>query len=259
MLHTHHSTHHFKHLLSLTLALVGLTGGPTLPSASAGRPSPRDFTDQAHSAHLAGQPASVSSLTPPEEATQARVQEAYGKLPLSFEANQGQTEPQVKFLARGRGYSLFLTSQEVVLAFSQPAGHHTAPGAVHSHSAVEARPANPPQAVLRMTLVGANSAPPVVGQDELPGKSHYLIGNDPRKWRTDISHYAKVKYEGVYPGVDLLYYGNQGQLEYDFVVSAGLIRVASSWHLQGPAMCVSALVASWCWVSGAARCVSSNP
>src|SRR2546428_3787369 len=126
MLHTHHSPHHFTHLLALTLALVDLMGGLTLPSASAGQPSPRDCTDQAHSAHLTGPPAAVSSLTPPEEATQARVREAYGKLPLSFEANQGQTEPQVQFLARGRGYSMFLMSQEAGLIFRQPACHPTA-------------------------------------------------------------------------------------------------------------------------------------
>jgi hypothetical protein len=246
MLHTYHSPHHFTHLLVLTLALVGLTGGPTLPSASAGWPSPRDCTDQAHSAHLTGQPASVSIRTPHEEDTQVRVQEAYGKLPLSFEANQGQTAPQVKFLARGRGYSMFLTSQEAILAFSQPAGHHTAPGAVAAHSAVEVRATTPPQAVLRMQLVGANTAPPVIGHDALPGKSHYLIGNDPHKWWTDIPHYGKVKYEGVYPGVDLLYYGNQGQLEYDFVVSAGADPRAITLVFAGASAVRLDAGASWC-------------
>jgi hypothetical protein len=72
-------------------------------------------------------------------------------------------------------------------------------------------------AVLRMSLVGANPLAKVSGFDELPGKSNYFIGNDPKKWRTNVPTYAKVKYEGVYPGVDLVYYGNQGRLEYDFV------------------------------------------
>jgi uncharacterized repeat protein (TIGR01451 family) len=72
-----------------------------------------------------------------------------------------------------------------------------------------------------MQLVGANPSTQVVGLDELPGRSHYLVGNDPEKWRTYVPTYAKVKYEEVYPGVDLIYYGNQRQLEYDFVVAPG--------------------------------------
>ena len=72
-----------------------------------------------------------------------------------------------------------------------------------------------------MTLVNANPQSPAAGHDELPGKSNYFIGNDPAKWRTNIPTYAKVKYQGVYPGVDLVYYGNQGRLEYDFVVAPG--------------------------------------
>src|SRR5439155_17798981 len=70
-------------------------------------------------------------------------------------------------------------------------------------------------------LVGANQAAKVTALDELPGKSNYFIGSDPKKWRTDVPTYAKVKYEGVYPGIDLVYYGNQRQLEYDFVVAPG--------------------------------------
>jgi hypothetical protein len=73
-----------------------------------------------------------------------------------------------------------------------------------------------------MKLEGANTNPQIVGVDELHGKSNYFIGNDPRQWRTEIPTYSKVKYEAVYPGVDLVYYGTQGhQLEYDFVVAAG--------------------------------------
>src|SRR6185503_19450563 len=70
-------------------------------------------------------------------------------------------------------------------------------------------------------FVGANPAPQITGMDELPGKTNYFIGNDPAQWRTNIPNYAKVKYESVYPGVDLVYYGNQQKLEYDFVVAPG--------------------------------------
>jgi len=120
--------------------------------------------------------------------------------PLAFERNQGQTSSQVKFLARGQGYTLFLTSGETVLA-------------LHKASA------NP--GVLRMKLLGANPSPDVSGVDEMSGKSNYFIGNDAKNWRTNVPMYAKVKYKSVYSGIDLVYYGKQRQLEYDFVVASG--------------------------------------
>src|SRR5439155_18826573 len=79
-----------------------------------------------------------------------------------------------------------------------------------------------PPVVLRLQLVGANPHPHIAGLEELPGKVNYFLGNDPQRWRTNIPTYAKVKYEGVYPGVDLVYYGQQGHLEYDFVVAPGV-------------------------------------
>jgi hypothetical protein len=152
---------------------------------------------------------------------------AFERLPLSFEANQGQTDPQVKFLSRGSGYSLFLTSTEAVLTLDSPQRSQrsqrsrrkisdsisasSAAAAVHSSSS----------AVLQMKLLDANPAPHVAGLEALPGKINYFIGNGPTQWRTNVPSYAKVKYEAVYPGVDLIYYGNQRQLEYDFVVAPG--------------------------------------
>jgi len=82
--------------------------------------------------------------------------------------------------------------------------------------------------------VGANASAIVSGAEELPGKSNYFIGNDPKKWRTNVPNYAQVKYRGVYPGVDLVYYGNQGgQLEYDFVVAPGADPAAIRFALSG--------------------------
>jgi hypothetical protein len=157
--------------------------------------------------------ASVSSLGPlgasaadsPSVATEAaassRSAALYACLPLSFEANQGQTDPRVKYLAHGRGYTLWLTLDEAVLALQKESSRTPA--------------------VLHMKLAGANAGARVTGLAELPGKSNYYIGNDPKKWQTDVANYAKVEYASVYPGVDLVYYGNQGQLEYDFVVHPG--------------------------------------
>jgi len=141
---------------------------------------------------------------------------AYGQLPLSFEANQGQTDQRVKFLSRGSRYSLFLTGDEAVLALKKPGGN-----IARDRQPKPAVPSAEPPAVVRMKLVGANAAAKVTGLAELPGKSNYFIGNDPTKWRTNVPNYAKVKYTSVYPGVDLVYYGNQRQLEYDFVVQPG--------------------------------------
>lgn len=122
----------------------------------------------------------------------------YGALPLSFEANAGQANASVKFLSRVGGYGLFLTADEAVLV-------REAPGSV-----------------LRMRLAGANSAaPPPLGEEQLPGTANYFIGSDPAQWRSGVPTYAKVRYRDVYPGVDLVYYGNQRQLEYDFVVAPG--------------------------------------
>ena len=88
-------------------------------------------------------------------------------------------------------------------------------------------------AVLRIKLIGASLQPGLVGLEELPGKVNYFIGNDPKKWRTNISTFAKVKYKDVYPGIDLVYYGNQGQLEYDFIVAPGADPKIIKFDIQG--------------------------
>ena len=130
-------------------------------------------------------------------------------LPLAFEANQGQAAPDVKFFTRAGGATLALTSHEAILR--------------RTHS---------PGAELRMNLVGTQALPIVEGIDELPGRVNYFRGSDSTKWHTDIRTYARVKYRDIYPGIDLVYYGNQRQLEYDFVVRPGAqprsIRLAFS-------------------------------
>ncbi len=131
----------------------------------------------------------------------------YGQLPLMFEPNQGQTDSRVRFIARGSGYGLFLTDQDAVLSLR--------------HSGRVADQKNPPPSVVRMKLAGSNPKPFVAGADALPGKSNYLIGNDAAQWRRNIPQFARVRYSQVYPGVDLVYYGKQGQLEYDFQIAPG--------------------------------------
>jgi hypothetical protein len=169
---------------------------------------------------------------------------SYAKLPLSFEANQGQTDARVKFLSRGPGYTLFLTGDEAVLGLRRAEARQPKFEKRNSKSAVIPgvprpllRGLEPPtrdlgpqtasaesgaSAAVRVKLLGANPHAKATGEEELPGKANYFIGNDPKKWRTNLPTYAQVRYQGVYPGVDLVYYGNQGgQLEYDFVVAPG--------------------------------------
>jgi len=153
---------------------------------------------------------------------EARLHAAYAQLPLRFEANRGQADPQVKFLSRGSGYTFFLTSEEAVMVLrSAPAakGDQTRPEAALARAPSREEPER--QTVLRMRMVGANPAPKVDGLDALAGKNNYFLGNDPQKWRTGVPNFAKVKYAGIYPGIDLVFHGNQRQLEYDFVVAPG--------------------------------------
>ena len=152
----------------------------------------------------------VSSEKSPRNALQ--IASAYGHLPLSFEPNQGQTDPQVKFLARGGGYGLYLTGNEALLAL---------------HSAEKQN------SIIRMSLDRANSGEIVDAQDELPGKSNYFIGNDPAKWHRNIPQFSRVRYHDVYPGIDLVYYGHQGKLEYDFEVSPGADPKQIELQFQG--------------------------
>ncbi|MBI3423810.1 MAG: SBBP repeat-containing protein [Acidobacteria bacterium] len=147
---------------------------------------------------------------------------AFGQLPLSFEANQGQTDSQVKFRARGNGYSLSLTADEIVLqTFAGPTAEPSAT-AQTLHSALHSpHAARRNSQVTRLRLIGANPAPLVEGVDELPGQNNHFIGNDPRQWRTNVPTYAKVRYRAIYPGIDLVFYGNGRQVEYDLIVAPG--------------------------------------
>jgi hypothetical protein len=154
--------------------------------------------------------------------SQARILDNYGKLPLIFEANQGQTDARVKFLSRTGGYSLFLTGDEAVLTLSGRKADAYKPKTVGGARTLQPNTAKPrPGGVLRMKLRNANPAAKATGLDELAGTSNYFIGSDPAKWRTNVPTYAKVKYEGIYSGIDLVYYGNERQLEYDFIVAPG--------------------------------------
>lgn len=116
--------------------------------------------------------------------------------PLSFEPNRGQADKQVDFLAHGSAYRLFLLHGEATLVLKNGVA-------------------------VRMRPIGAAASSSAEALDPQPSKSNYFVGNVPERWRTNIPNYAKVRYRNVYPGIDLIYYGNQRQLEYDLVVAPG--------------------------------------
>src|SRR4026208_453972 len=158
--------------------------------------------------------------------------DAYGALALSFELNQGQTNQRVKFLARSEGYVLFLTATEAVMALDNPAAHQKGKenrDALHRAGDSAARP---PRRIVRMKLEGANPEPRIEGLEQLPATSNYFTGSNPADWHTGIPSFNRVRYTQVYPGIDMVYYGNQRRLENDFVVAPGarpdVIQVAFS-------------------------------
>ena len=158
----------------------------------------------------------------PTPAAQRKIASDYGKLPIGFEANTGQSDSHVKFLAHGRDYGLFLTGQEAVFAFH---------AAVVRHDSTVQKSSR--DSIVRMQLRGSNAGASAEGVQPLPGTANYLIGKDPSQWHTNIPTWSKVRFSSVYPGIDLLYYGNQSQLEYDFVVEPEADANAIKLHFAG--------------------------
>jgi len=107
----------------------------------------------------------------------------------------GQDDPKVKYLARGEGRLLYFSEREVMVRAAK--------------------------SVTRMELVGASARPTIDLLDQQPHFSNYLQGSDQAKWRTNVAQYRRLRYREVYPGIDLIFYGNQEQLEYDFLVRPG--------------------------------------
>jgi hypothetical protein len=147
--------------------------------------------------------------------------QTYGQLAMSFEPNEGQAPSDVGFLSHGNGYSLFLKGDEAVLALND---HQTSRRGASGQKA----------ASVRMKFEGARSDSEALGLNELPGKVNYFVGNDPEQWRANIPTYAAVRYQDIYPGVDVVYYGHGHELEYDFVLAPGADPRVITLAFQGP-------------------------
>ena len=170
-----------------------------------------------HRGNTAANPVAAAQAPALSAAQRGRVQASLGALPLAFEANQGQTDPQVKYMARGNGYTVFLTANDTVFALqsSEQAAtqvngkpHFTAPSKTRT-------------AAIHMHLVDGNGQPQIAAGSQLPGHSNYFIGNDRSQWHSNVAQYARVSYRDVYPGVDMAFYGVQKRLEFDFIVAPG--------------------------------------
>ncbi len=157
-----------------------------------------------------------------QNTTSTRAQLA--RLPLSFEPNRGQTDSEAVFVSHLGGGVLFLTTAGAVLKI----GNHDGAG----KSALSPRPPE----VLSLKLEKPNAAAKISAEQPLPGVSNYLIGNDPAKWHTAVPQFARVRYSDIYPGVDLVYYGNGNHLEYDFVVKPGADPAKIAWKVEGAVM-----------------------
>jgi Beta-propeller repeat len=198
------------------------------------------ITDAKSHNSAAQQTSSVVPVTTPAHARaqdpqrDSRWRDAYNKLPLSFEENQGQAPQDARFLSHGSGYQLVLTSQGAQLSLINPnrldlePRHRTA----FLRAYAQARRAIKPS-VVQLLLENASPSPHIAGLDRMRGRTDYFISNDPRRWKTGVPSYSQVKYENVYPGVNLVFYGNQRRLEYDFVVAPGADPKVIQLHVDG--------------------------
>jgi len=185
-------------------------------------------------AHAAGLPAAGVSNTLPESflggnldlptgPAQLKASSLYSGLPLRFEPNQGQgkldpADRRAKFVARGSGYGLFLGAEGAILTLLSP--DRSIPHSTHVQT-------------IEMRLAGADPSATLAAEDRLPGKSNYLIGNDSSRWRVGVPQFARVRYQRIYPGIDLVFYGNQGQLEYDFQIAPGADPATAELEFPG--------------------------
>jgi hypothetical protein len=186
--------------------------------------------------------AAPDAITP---ATRARITATYAALPLAFEANQGQFDPQVKYLARGNGYKLYLTSSQAVMTVSRGTrdsevrdmieDKRLGPAKIRRLLQERARKTAHPSslAVVRMNFLGANPATQLAAEDQQAGRVNYFIGNNPAKWRSNIPLFGRVSYRDLYPGVDLAFHGAGRQFEFDYLVNPGADAATIALGFEG--------------------------
>jgi len=151
-----------------------------------------------------------------DSSTRARITKAYGELPLSFEANQGQADPQVGFVARSAGYNLLLNADGATMVLPKPNQNGVLSGRQSGQTNGMSRTA---VSLVRMSFVNANHQARARGLDQLSGKSNHIIGGVRKQWHLGVPSFAQVQYRNIYPGVDVVYHGKGRLLEYDFLLA----------------------------------------
>ena len=152
----------------------------------------------------------------------------YGAMPIYFEANQGQVDEPVDFVARGRDHTIYLSGAGALVALRERGAREESDLPDRLQMPVDGK-----VHFVRVSLHGGNSKAEAAGQEPFAGRVNYLLGKDPSAWRTDVPTYAKVHYSEVYPGVDVVYYANDRQLEYDFVAAPGADPSLIELHFEG--------------------------
>ena len=226
-------------LLVGTAAPVAPAAEPNFPSAPEHRSVHTSTRLKAHSqpATPDHRPAS-SAPDSSSPAVRARAMQMYAALPLSFEANNGQTDARVKFLAHGPGYTLFLTPQEAVLSLPDSSKLKTSPRPKLPLPQSAADGPDKPQLAgtahaVRVKFVSAGAPSAIAGRGPLPGKTNYFIGNDPKQWHTNVPNYSAVEYRNLYPGVDAVFHGDNQHLEFDFDIAPGANPQAIALEVDG--------------------------
>ena len=233
-------------VILLALATFALSG-----RHAAAPPSPGPAI--ASTARTTPQPAAAPSLAKSAAAIRVHPQLKSSQLPLNFEENQGQAPNEVKFISRAKDHTLLLAKDEAFLVLPQPfeksqRSSSEPKEALNPFSfdklTEQLNNANPQSAsdapsVLGLRLMGASSTVQPVGESLQQATSNYFIGNDPSQWHTNIRNFARVSYPEVYPGVDLVYYGNQRRLEYDFIIKPGTDPRQISWKIEGESASVA--------------------
>jgi hypothetical protein len=197
-------------LLAGFLGVIGCGGGNQNPPGPGATSLPL-FTNSARKIQEASQ------------RTNPRALAGYGRLPLTFEVNEGQTDGAVKYLARGRGYTLFLTSTESVLSLAGGERETVRKKGLGTSRKPQTYPRLTASAkgVVRMQMLNADPNPRLTASELQPGISNYLLGRDRRRWHTGVRQWGRVGYDNVYPGINLFFHGEQRLLEFDFVLAPG--------------------------------------
>ncbi len=221
-------------LSSVAAMATGRLAAP-MPGLAARSMMPGAMPLDAPAIAAGGSAANAPSNQAPSATQESEMVDNYGKLPVSFEQNIGQFDERVDFVARGSGSTLFLTPSAAVFAMqnsesriqnSELAAHMARVDASARRDLRALTQPGSPEATtgvaVHMQIVGGNPQAQATATDQLPGITNYFIGNDPNEWHTNIASFGRVEYDEVYPGIDLAYYGNNGKLEYDFIVSPGV-------------------------------------